>query len=121
MKRTIVVAAMVSFVLSSAPLLLHRAIASPAFGRKALGAVAWKCFLVVTYPPVYLSDQLGWYDAFQSEVSKGVSVFQPPSPLRMFWTHSVVAIPFWFILVLALLIGFRWLAGGLNSQRARKG
>jgi hypothetical protein len=120
MKRPIVVAAMASLVLSSAPALLHQALVSPRFGRTPLAELTWKCFLVLAYPPVYLSNRLGWYDALQGDVLKGVSVFQPPPLLTMLWTHSVVAIPFWFLLILALLLAFRSLASDMESARGRR-
>ena len=70
-----------------------------------VGTVAEKLFVWAVYPPVYLSERVGWYDGYRGEVLNGVSVFQPPASFTMLWTHFVVAFPFWLgIVLLALLV-----------------
>lgn len=121
MKIRLLVAAVVSFALTIAPAFLRALLASPRSGGTTVDSLAWKGFVALTYPPVYLSDRLGWHDALRSDVLKGVSVFEPTSLGTMLWTHSVVAFPFWFLVVFMVALALHWIAAMLGRARARAG
>jgi hypothetical protein len=107
MKRLLAISALCSLFLSVFPALLRPLLFSPHVGSGILGTLAGKVFLALVYPPVYLSERLGWYDAYRAEVLHGVSVFEPPSAFTGLWTHLVVAFPFWFISFVLMLIAVR--------------
>ena len=107
MKKVIGISALCAFALSLLPVALRPILFLPKLGGTLLGTLAERLFFLLVYPPVYLAERLGWYDAYRAEVLTGVSVVEPPSALTGLWTHFAIAFPFWLAVSLVLLMAVR--------------
>ncbi len=64
-------------------------------------------FKILVLPPVWIGRLVGWTDLYDFMVLRGISVWESPSRFAMFWTHFVVAFPFWLATLVVLMFAVR--------------